>query len=95
MLPQPPRKPTLSVISGGKVPKGVQVTPAALMPKILCCIEGSRGTVFKGREVVKKFIHAENALKKTAKVYNKEFDNATKFLDTITKGGELYIRERP
>lgn len=94
MLPQPPRKPELKVIIGGEVPKGVRVTPAALMPKVLCCIEGKTGTVFKGGEVVKKFHHAENAMKKTNKVYKREFEKATNFLKKVTKGGDLFLKER-
>lgn len=87
-------KPELKVIISGKVPKGERVTPAALMPKILCCIEGEHGQVFRGREVVKRFRHFENALKKTDKIRKRECGKATKALNAIANGSAVFMRER-
>lgn len=90
-----PLKPNLKVISGGKVPQGASVTPAALMPKVLCCIEGASGTVYRGGEVVKSFRLSENALIKFGKVKRREFTKATRFLKAVSKGKPVTLRERP
>lgn len=75
--------PKLTVIHNTNIPPGTKVTPCALMPKVLCCIEAGINKVFVGNKKVRTFRHAENALKKMTKINHSESVKATKILTKL------------
>jgi len=79
------------IISEG-VPKGAKATPYALMPRVFCCIEGEKATVYKNREAIRHFQHYENGIKKKNRVFLMEELKAYNIFDAITKNtGQILI----
>lgn len=83
-----------SLIKNETIPKGAKVTPYAMMPKVLCCIEGQRGKVFINRTLVRHFFFYENALKKKDKLQFAEEKKAYKIFNRLTINKALLIRGR-
>jgi hypothetical protein len=80
---------TLLVNSG--VPQGAVATPYAMMPKILCCINGKGAEVFINRKMIRKFNFLSNGLKKLVKVREREEAKAYRIYKTLTKSKPLLL----
>lgn len=84
----------LKLIKKAEVPEGARVTPSAMMPKIFCCIEGTRAKVFVNHKCVRRFIYMENGLKKMEKLRFMEEQKAYRIYSSISKKGPIIMHNR-
>lgn len=84
--------PELKVVQSKPIPSCAKVTLGAMMPKILCVIEGNSAKVYRNRTIIKKFKHYENGVLKVKKLWLKESKAKLKMYKLISKGKALFIR---
>lgn len=85
--------PDFTIITG--VPyDSAEVTHSAMMPKILCVIEGDKAYVYKNRQLIRKFLHVENGLLKLNKLFKRETDKAIKMYRSVAKDSVIYIKKQ-
>lgn len=73
----------LTPVPDAVIPKGAKVTPCALMPKILCCIEGDKHHIYVNKENVRTFKYFDNAIKKMNRLNKAETTKAKRILESL------------